>query len=93
MKLLKAKHKRQAITYDQMKEFEANEQSTIMGVKEILLYQKDLYTKLLEYEEDDNKKHEIEEKIKEIDSLISQIDDLYKNYNKKTLKSEDKKWK
>lgn len=88
MKLLKAKHKRQPITYDQIKQFEATQEPmpVISGAKASLLYQKDLYTKLLEYEEDDNKKHEIEEKIKEIDSLISQIDDLYKNYNKKTLK-------
>ena len=70
---LKAEHKRQAITYDQIKQFAAVYQP--VSVKYIiLLYQKDFYIKLLEGEKDDNKKREIEGKIKEIDSLISQID-------------------
>lgn len=77
---LKAEHKRQAITYDQIKQFAAVNQPQrfpqIFGVKDILLYQKDLYIKLLESKEDDSKKHEIEEKIKEIDYLISQINNI-----------------
>ena len=76
---LKAEHKRQAITYDQIKQFAAIYQPARIDAKDILLYQKDLYIKLLEDEEDDNKKQEIKEKIKEIDSLISQIDGLYKD--------------
>lgn len=80
---LNAEHKRQPITYDQIKNF--MEQSQVIGTKDILLCQKDLYIKLLECEEDNTKKHEIEEKIKEIDSLISQIADLY-NHNKKGSK-------
>lgn len=54
---LKAEHKRQAITYDQIKQFAEVNQPQRIGAKDILLYQKDLYIKLLKDEEDDNKKH------------------------------------
>lgn len=79
---LKAEHKREAITYDQIKKFAALYQPARISAKDILLYKKDLYIKLLEDEEDDNKKHEIKEKIKEIDALIIQLDDLCKKDSK-----------
>lgn len=78
----KTEHERQSITYDQVKDCEVNNQHLIKGSKNILLYQKELCLKLLEYEEEVDKRHRIEERIKEIDSFISQIDDMY-NYNKK----------
>lgn len=72
----KAEHKKQPID-----ECKVNNKHLIKGAKNILSYQKDSYLKLLEYEEDANKRCGIEERIKEIDFLISQIEGLY-NYHK-----------